>query len=402
MVKSALVWMGTVLGATAMTAACSGSGDACEDTFCEPDAGGGGNSSGGRIGGDGNNGAAGKPSTPPGELAQCASQTFGGTLLPMQLTTVLDTSSSMCLTANGFDCAAPETRWQNTTKALRAFLTAEASRGLTLAFRLFGPIDKYDYSGGGDISKHRCDPAGYTTPQYLPKDLPWTEAEAAFLNNEIGIDTSDGNLTQTQTGAALRGAITYTSAERGRLADQKGVGILLVTDGIPAGCDPASPFQNSKVDDDLAIRAAREAKEAGLKVFVLNLGGQEDVLYKIAEAAGTAAIVVDGANQNEVISKLNQIRGEALSCEFALPKPSGGGKVDTNKINLGWIKSPGASSDLLLKSDDCANQRGWQYDDPQAPTSIRLCGAICDEVLANPTGQIDVVLGCETRDQPVN
>lgn len=384
----------------------AGCGEA-ESVFPGEDAGGSsgnGNTSGGigESSSSGNNGAGGKPSTPPGVLAECASSTFGGSLLPMQLTMVLDTSSSMCLDAQGtFDCRAPETRWQNTTRALRSFLTSPSSAGLTIAIRTFGPITPYDYDTA-DISKHLCEPAHYEIPQYLPKELPWTEEEGAILNTEIGIDTSDGRATQTQTGAALRGASTFTAAERTRLANVKGVGMLLVTDGIPAGCDPASPFDGSEIDDQLAIDAAAAAKQAGLKLYVLNLGGDEDTLNEIAAAAGTEAITISGTNSDEVVSKLNQIRGEALSCEFALPTAQGGGTVDYGKVNLGWLKGQGQESELLTQSSDCSNGRGWQYDDPQNPTSIRLCGTICDEVLATPTGQIDVVLGCKTEQGPIN
>lgn len=374
-----------------------------ESEFPEPDSGASSASSGvppfdppGSSSGEADGGAR----TPPASLAECATSTLGGNLLPMQLTVLLDTSSSMCLVPPdnaSMDCANPTTRWQATTAALRTFLTSPGSAGLTIAITRFGPIDQLPAT----VPNNRCAPNLYETPLYLPKELPWQEAEAAELNTTIFIDTSNGDLTQTQTGAVIGGGTTFTLAEKERLAGVKGVAMLLVSDGIPAGCDPASPTQGTDVDRNLAYAAATAAKDAGLKLYVLNLGGDEDTLNKIAENGGTEAIRISGTDSNEIVSKLNQIRGEALSCEFAIPVPASG-TPDYDQLNLGWTPAEGGTPEVLLQSADCSQGRGWQYDNPDAPTSIRLCGAICDEVLASNTGKIDVVLGCETRTGPVN
>ncbi len=391
------------VGLTSLVAGGTGCGND-GSAFPEPDSGGAGTSgatsSSGSITNPGSSGDGGA-GTPPISLAECATSTLGGSLLPMQLTVMLDTSSSMCLVPpanDSFDCANPATRWQQTTKALRTFLTSPDSAGLTIAITRFGPIDTYTPLA---VATNRCDPADYLTPVYLPKQLPWLAAEAAELNQNIDIDVSNGNATQTQTGAVIRGATTYTLAEKQRLEGQKGTAMLLVSDGIPAGCDPASLTIGTAVDRTLAYDAASAAKAAGLKLYVLNLGGDETTLQEIASRGGTEAIHVSGENSDEIVGKLNQIRGETLSCEFAIPVPAAG-TPNFDQLNLGWTKSPGTESELLLQSADCSQGRGWQYDNREHPTSIRLCGTICDEVLASNSGKIDVVLGCETRTGPVN
>lgn len=390
---------------TVLHAGCGGG----ESTFPEPDAGQTPEDTTPNITppGSSSSGDGGDVRTPPASLAECATSTLGGSLLPMELVMLFDTSSSMCLVTKGnadpsddyLDCADPTTRWQATTAALRSFLTSPQSAGLTMSITRFGPVDSYEPVSA---ATNRCTASSYETPVYLPKDLPWAEAEAAELNTAIDIDTSNGYATQTQTGPAITGGTTYALAEKARLAGVKGVAMLLVSDGIPQGCDPASPRDgnDSTVDEDLAYAAAKATSDAGLKLYVLNLGGQEDVLQKIAENGGTEAIRISGTDTSEIVSKLNQIRGEALSCEFRIPTPETG-TPDYDQLNLGWV-APGEASEVLVQSADCSQGRGWQYDNPDAPTSIRLCGAICDEVLASAGGKIDIVLGCETRTVPVN
>ncbi|RYE50706.1 MAG: ATP-binding cassette domain-containing protein [Rhizobiaceae bacterium] len=96
----------------------------------------------------------------------------------------------------------------------------------------------------------------------------------------------------------------------------------------------------------------------------------------------------------------------------AIMGPNGSGKSTLLKGIIGAVKPLGGRVVLdklnwrdiayLPQSADCADPRGWQYDDPANPKHIRLCGAICDEVLGTQTGKIDVVLGCETYVSPVN
>lgn len=407
--KRVRLLVGAMMATGLVSVAALGSGGCGggESEFPEPDSGGRAtSSSSGTITDPGSSGGgdSGTPSKPPTSLAECATSTLGGTLLPMQLTLLFDTSSSMCLVrgeppaGDYLDCSNMGTRWQATTAALRTFLTSQDSAGLTVSITRFGPVDSFSPPA---VATNRCEPEKYVTPVYQPKALPWTADEAAELNVNIDIDVSDGNATQTQTGAVIRGGTTYTLTEKQRLAGQKGTAMLLVSDGIPAGCDPASITVGTDVDRNLAYDAAAAAKEAGLKLYVLNLGGDEDTLQEIAERGGTEAIRVSGENADEIVSKLNQIRGETLSCEFKIPVPASG-TPDFDQLNLGWTKPGAAEAELLVQSADCSAGRGWQYDNTAAPTSIRLCGAICDEVLASNSGKIDVVLGCETRTGPVN
>jgi hypothetical protein len=42
----------------------------------------------------------------------------------------------------------------------------------------------------------------------------------------------------------------------------------------------------------------------------------------------------------------------------------------------------------------CMTNAAWFYDDPAAPTELRLCPAACELVQAG--GTVDIAFGCET------
>jgi hypothetical protein len=41
-------------------------------------------------------------------------------------------------------------------------------------------------------------------------------------------------------------------------------------------------------------------------------------------------------------------------------------------------------------------ERAWFYDDNEAPTRILMCPAACDLVESDGTGQVVIILGCDT------
>jgi hypothetical protein len=88
------------------------------------------------------------------------------------------------------------------------------------------------------------------------------------------------------------------------------------------------------------------------------------------------------------------IAGIPLSCEFALPSPPPGQQLDPGRVNVTYVS--GADSQDLGRdtSGDCMAD-GWDYT--ADGSHIRLCGALCDQVKADPTASISIVLGCTTR-----
>lgn len=419
MKKQAILGILTVSGLFAL-ASFSGCGSDGGDVFDE-DAGssgasgnntsnGGNNTSSGSVigassGASGNSASGGLPP----DLEECAVDKLGGDLLPIELTLVFDKSSSMCAVPGPpdqptvFDCANQATRWPATSTALRTFLTSQQSAGLTMAVQPFGPVDEYDPAN--TVAKNRCDPALYQAipANFGPADLPSAPLADAILAELPQFPNGNGYATMTQTGPAISGALTYSIQRQTALAGAKGVAMLLVSDGDPTGCGD-NPRGHTSKDQDLATTAAAAATAAGIKLYVLNIGGRVDLLDEIAAAGGTtkAITIADPTDAAQISSALNEIRGQTLSCEFPIPQPANGLKPDFTQLNVTYTP-PGQAPQLLTQTASCVdNPRGWQYDNPAAPTKITLCAAVCEEVLASVTGQINVVLGCATQTGPVH
>jgi hypothetical protein len=373
---------------------------ACGDAGSEfPEGASSGASGGAASGGTGSGGITDNgPPQEPFDPSKCAVDTLQGKLLPVELTLVFDNSSSMCFVQalNNFACGDDRSRWPATTNALGAFLRSPASEGLAVAVITYGPVDSYNPPA---VATNRCDSQRYEAPTFEVDDLP--SEDLASKVTSIVVDTSNPDATETQTGAAITGGAVYSRNREAALNGEKRVAILLITDGNPAGCGD-DPRNQSYADKLQANAAAKDAYAQGTEVYVLNIGGDAEVLNDIAANGGTgAAINIDGTDTAAISGALDAIRGKALSCDIQVPVPDRG-KADPTKLNITWTPTTGAPPELLLLSPDCKDPKGWRYDNPADPKSIRLCGAICDEVLATQTGKIDVVVGCETRSAPVN
>ncbi len=387
-----------------------------------------------------------------GDLDRCATETLGGDLLPLELTLLFDVSSSLCFVADPldagsdagadagdadagdqdagdvdagdadagdvdagdagpsgpgpydhghFDCTNPASRWPATREALRAFLSSPKSAGLTLAVRTFGPVDSWTPPS---VANNRCASANSETPDFEATELPST----SFANRVAGIavDTRHPDATQTQTSSVIVGATKYTKARAAALAGSKGVAMVLVTDGNPQGCDPglAVPNYGTEQDRQYAYAAAAGALAQGLKLYVLNIGGSQDVLDRIASQGGTEAAITltDPTDTDAILQSLETIRRKALSCEVAIPVPASG-VADFEKLNVVWTpEGSGGAPQPLVQSSDCADPRGWSFDNPSQPSKITLCPAVCAEVIASEIGKLDIVLGCQTRARPVD
>lgn len=356
----------------------------------------------GEGGTSGASGTSGSSGADPFE--ECGVDRLGGELLPIELTIIFDKSASMCYTGGtpGFDCADATTRWPATSAALRTFLTSPQSAGLTVAVRSFGPVDTFP---ANTEAGNRCQAANYSTLEagYGPSDLPSATLADAVLADLPFFPDQQGNATMTQTGPAIAGSLIYTQGRQTALAGAKGVAMLLVSDGDPTGCGGIATG-GTQQDIDKAVAAATAAAAAGIKLYVLNIGGTKFNLDAIAAAGGTnEAITINNPTDSSAISAaLASIRGQTLSCEFPIPMPSNGLTPNFEELNVTFTP-PGGSARVLNQTTDCAaNPDGWQYDNPQAPTKIALCPGACETVLSSVTGQINVVLGCSTVVGPVN
>lgn len=194
--------------------------------------------------------------------------------------------------------------------------------------------------------------------------------------------------------------------------------VVLLTDGEQSDeciddqrCDSAAACTELLVDEEVP-KASGEG--VNIRTFVIGAPGSEPartVLSRIAVAGETANPGCDpndgdchfdmtrgGDFDAALATALRRIGGAATPCELTLPTPGKGVDVDPDFLNV--IYSPGDGSEprlvAQLDAQGCdEGEAGWRYGD--AGDRINLCGETCAAVRADPSGRVDVVLGCRTE-----
>jgi hypothetical protein len=202
---------------------------------------------------------------------------------------------------------------------------------------------------------------------------------------------------------AIEGALVAMKKYLAAHPGQTGA-LVLATDGVPSGCQ-----QNTVAD---VAKLLQDARSSGIATYVIGVATPNDaneraLLGQLASAGGTGMPFVISATEvlsQRFLETLNQIRGQALPCEFSIPKPTGGA-IDFLKVNMHW-QSPGAQEDVLYTGSAArcdATRGGWYYDaDPSAtppgnPTRVIVCPATCAKLKMQPDATVDLRFGCATR-----
>ncbi len=310
--------------------------------------------------------------------AICAAQAYEGEAIPLDIYIMFDQSGSMLNDVGGV------TRLDAIERATTTFLRDQASARIRVGV---------GYFGFQPIGKTSCSPDDYASPS-VPVTLDHEEVLRSLAEREpIG---------ETPTGAAIRGACGYAKDWKTANAGHSVV-LLLLTDGEPKAPMSCSAGDCCPTLDD-AVQAAADCRsgEPGIQTYVLGVGPFLDNLQKIAQAGGTdkAYLIGDRDVEQQVLQALNSIRGAAsIPCELKLPEPSGGTALDYGLVNVAYQDSSCSLSTIYNVPSDTGcdpEAGGWYYDDPAAPTSVKLCGASCDRVSA-PGGRLAFTVGCETE-----
>jgi Mg-chelatase subunit ChlD len=248
-----------------------------------------------------------------------------------------------------------------------------------------------------------CMTADYEKPRVPIAELPLA---AATLSQSLAEVKPAGN---TPILPAYEGALHHLQQYLSTHADHRAV-MVLATDGAPAGC------QNADVPEVAARLAAARAGTPSVATYTIGVLSDGDMiravdLDRLATAGGTNKAFIVNATPDlgeKFLATLNEIRGKALPCEFAIPMPAanatGGDSIDFNKVNVRHI-GPGSSgfTDLLYvgSADKCDPAKGgWFYDvDPNQgkPTKVRVCEASCQKLKAETGGSVELRFGCRTR-----
>jgi hypothetical protein len=139
---------------------------------------------------------------------------------------------------------------------------------------------------------------------------------------------------------------------------------------------------------------------------VIGVGRSLVSLNLVAQAGGTGnAFLVDtgGDVAKSFTDALDQIRGVAAACDFVIPEQGTAGMtINPNKVNVRYTPTGASSSTLVTQTfmsdpNNCGSAGGWYYDNPSAPTLIKLCPDTCQSLSG---GSIQVEFGCDTIVQP--
>lgn len=306
----------------------------------------------------------------------CATVAAEAKLTPVNLVVMYDRSGSMGDT-NEHPSYDPAKRWIPVGEAMKAFFGDPSSAGMNAALTFFP--DLANSCNGGD----------YETAVVARTPLPSSSLVTTIANA--------GPKGDTPTRAAIAGAIVQAKALRGAHPDEKTV-IVLVTDGEPYGCGINNDTQSNAEAQLVAQDVAKVASEVA--TYVIGIGPSVGNLQAVATAGGTTAFQVEVGNAAKTTSDLlvamNAIRGNVVQCDFDIPAPPDGRKLDFDKVFVTFTPSSGAPKSLPY-SADCSDPTGWHFDDAKAPKKVLLCASTCDTVRADPAGKINVGFACENR-----
>src|SRR5687767_8023901 len=319
---------------------------------------GSGGAGGGATGGTG--GSAGTGVIDPGKGGMdagpmtCGGDKYQAEKRPLDMYVMFDDSGSMI------------PWWISATQAFTQFINAPESAGIGVGLQFFGTS---------------CDVATYATPKVPIAPLPGNSQPLTAAFPLIPIES-------TPTDPALRGAVQHARSWAVGHPDHKVV-VLLVTDGEPTECLSTIPGVTQ-------VAAEGFMGTPSIPTYVLGLGLSLTNLHSIAMAGGTnQAFIVDPNSGTALAAAMNQIRGSALPCDYALPKNTS----DTKKVNIDFTPQGGMTTRLVFVGDAAGCdpvKGGWYYDNPQMPARLIVCPQTCDAFKKDPSGRVDVVLGCGT------
>jgi hypothetical protein len=120
--------------------------------------------------------------------------------------------------------------------------------------------------------------------------------------------------------------------------------------------------------------------------------------YELAKNTGGLTVSVCITDWSQVFGPLKKVVVDSvpLPCNYLIPSPPDGARLDATKVNVKHRDSVGGEQ-LFVKADSfeaCASNLAWYYDNPSAPKEVLLCQKACDAVAAG--GTVSITFGCET------
>jgi hypothetical protein len=364
------------------------SGDACPGLPIEPvgqasgsagESGAGGAPSGDQPAEAGAGGAVDTPSAAGGAgnaTEACVGVSLEAEAVPVDLFIMMDRSVSMGNLVEGSNL----TRWEALRDAVQGFVQDPEAADVRMGLGFFSLT-------GSANDELDCNADEYAKPSVPIGAIAEIGDELVSAIDEI----APAGLTPTVP--AMEGAIDYA---RSWAMDNPGRATLvaLVTDGYPTQCSSAP---------EAIVATAKAGYESPqhIRTFVIGVGDVAKFnLDNYARAGGTgrAFLTDSGDVTSSFVTALGNITNRELACEYQLPMPPSGMKLDTAKVQVVYTPSTGSPEEVpsIQSLGACANNPngGWYYDNSTNPSKITVCPCTCARFQA---GKVDVRLGCKPR-----
>jgi hypothetical protein len=297
--------------------------------------------------------------------------------VPVDLFIMMDRSQSM---GNLVEGSSSVTRWQALRDAVQGFVEDPAAANVRMGLGFFSLTG----TGHDDFD---CNPDDYAKPS-----VPIGEVSEIGQDLVSAIDDiQPAGLTPTVP--ALEGAISYAQAWATEHPDRATL-VVLVTDGYPTQC--------SSAPEAIALAAKNGYQSAQhIRTFVIGVGDVAKFnLDNYARSGGTgrAFLTDSGDITRTFVEALGNIRNRDLACQYQIPTPPEGMKLDPAKVQVVYTPATGGPEEVPSVDGlgACANNvnGGWYYDYPANPSKISVCPCTCARLQA---GKVDVRLGCKPR-----
>ena len=329
----------------------------------------------------------------------CATSTVAVAARPSILQLVIDTSGSMDWPP-GWEPKSPDdskppgaTKWEITREALlKAVAALPADVALGVSF--YPNVEQADAT---------CLLSQVAVP-IAPLAEPGSMARLSFetaMNDVVPIGATP-----------THGAYRFGLMQLANTSLRGNEFLLLIIDGIPTcTIDCACTENNEPVDSQPLLDEAAAAFSDGISTFVIGSPGSEaarPVLSRLAGEGGTAKsgcsdsgpdyCHFDMTTEPDLATglgdALDEISMRLRSCEYPIPAPPSGQKLDPRRVNVLYTPSDGDTETVARDPTAGACKAGWQY----APdgTSIVLCGSACDRVRSDPASTVQILFGCQT------
>ena len=148
-------------------------------------------------------------------------------------------------------------------------------------------------------------------------------------------------------------------------------------------------------DDPCAIYAAPSSPDAEPPILW-------DTYSALVEMTGGVSGDLCEQNFNPVFEALGSsvIASSRINCEWDIPAPPTGMAMDPALVNVAFSSETTSEYIVgnILSATDCeVVNNGWYYDEPGAPTKIRVCPDTCERFQSQSNAHLNIQFGCATQ-----